>query len=70
MKEEKLNAYKMRLNALSIDKTLNRGFSIMMNEKGSIIKSIDDIEVNTSVKTMVSGGVITSTVTKKEKRNG
>jgi len=70
MKEEKLNSYKMRLNALSVDKTLNRGFSIMMNEQGSIIKSIDDIEVNTSVKTMVSGGVITSTVTKKEKRNG
>ena len=70
MKVEKLNSYKPRLNSLSVDATLNRGFAIMLDEKNRVVKTIDDIEVNTSVKTKVKGGVITSTVTKKEKANG
>ena len=70
MKKEKINAYTPRLKSLSVDATLSRGFSIMQDEKGRIVKSIDDVEVNTSVKTRLSGGIITSTVTKKEKING
>ena len=70
MKKEKLSSYSPRLKSLSVDSTLNRGFAIMMDEKGSIVKSINDIEINTSVKIRVSGGIITSTVTKKEKING
>ena len=70
MKKEKLSSYSPRLKSLSVDSTLNRGFAIMMDEKGSIVKSINDIEINTCVKTRVSGGIITSTVTKKEKING
>ena len=70
MKVEKLNSFKPRLNSLSVDATLNRGFAIMLDENNKVVKSIDDIKVNTSVKTKVKGGVITSTVTKKEKTNG
>ena len=69
MKEERLASYKPRLKSLSVESTLNRGFSITMDEEGRIIKSIDDVKVNTSVKTKISGGIITATVTKKEKVN-
>ena len=70
MKDEKLHSLNARLNALSVDNTLNRGFSIMTSEDGKIIKAIDDVKLNTSVKTRISGGIITSTVTKKEAYNG
>lgn len=70
MKKEKLTSYIPRLNSLSVDATLNRGFAIMMDENNRIVKDIDDVELNTSVKTKVSGGIITSTITKKEKTNG
>ena len=70
MKQEKLNAYGPRLKALSVDATLNRGFAIMMDENNHIVKAIEDVEVNTSVKTKLSNGVITSVITKKEKDDG
>lgn len=69
MKGEKLSSLTSHLKALSVDSTLNRGFSIMQSEDGKIIKHIDDVKINTSVKTRVSGGVITSIVTKKENNN-
>ena len=70
MKQEKLNAYAPRLKALSVDATLNRGFAIMMDENNHIVKTIEDVEINTSVKTKLSNGVITSVITKKEKDDG
>ena len=70
MKKEKLNSYKPRLNALSVDSTLNRGFAIMTDENNKIIKSVDDVKLNTSVKTKLSDGNIISIISKKEKNNG
>ena len=70
MKQEKLNSYIPRLKSLSLESTLNRGFAIMTDENNRIVKSIDDVEVNTSVKTKLSNGVIISIITKKEKDNG
>lgn len=70
MKNEKVKSFIPRLKALSVESTLNRGFSIMMDENNHIIKSIDDVEVNTSVKTKLSDGIVSATVTKKEKDNG
>lgn len=67
MKKEKLNSYIPRLNSLSVDATLNRGFAVMLDEKNRVVKNIDDVKINTSVKTKISGGIITSTVTSKEK---
>ena len=70
MKQEKLKSYIPRLKSLSLESTLNRGFAIMTDENNRIVKSIDDVELNTSVKTKLSNGVITSVITKKEKDNG
>ena len=66
MKLEKLNSYKKQLDSLSIDNTLQRGFSIMQNEQGKIITNINDVEVNQMVKTRIHGGVLTAKVTNKE----
>ena len=70
MKDEKIRSLANHLKALSVDSTLNRGFSIMTSEDGKVIKHIDDVKLNTSVKTRLNGGIITSTVTKKENNNG
>lgn len=70
MKQEKLSSYSPRLKALSVDSTLNRGFSIVMNEDNKIIKNIEDVDINTSIKTRLSNGIITSTVIRKETKNG
>ena len=66
MKKQKLDAFKKQLKSLSIDNTLQRGFSIMQNEEGKIITSINDVEVNQMVKTRIHGGVLTAKVTNKE----
>ena len=66
MRKEKLNSYKKQLESLSLDNTLQRGFSIMQSEDGKIISSIKDVEVNQTVKTRLHGGVITARVTDKE----
>ena len=66
MRKEKLSSYKKQLESLSIDNTLQRGFSIMQSEDGKIISSIKDVEVNQMVKTRLHGGVITARVTDKE----
>ena len=70
MKQEKLSSYSPRLKALSVDSTLNRGFSIVMNKDNKIIKNIEDVDINTSIKTRLSNGIITSTVIRKETKNG
>ena len=70
MKVEKVQSFVPRLKALSVDSTLNRGFAIMMDEDNRIVKSIDDVKINTSVKTKLSDGTITAIVSKKEKDNG
>lgn len=70
MRSEKINSYIPRLNSLSLDSTLKRGYSIMVDENKKVIRTIDDVQINTSVKTIVSGGIITSKVISKEKNNG
>ena len=64
--KEKLVSYKKQLKSLSLDSTLQRGFSISENEKGKIITSINDVEINQMVKTKVHGGVLTTKVIQKE----
>ena len=63
---EKLVSYKKQLKSLSLDSTLQRGFSISENEKGKIITSISDVEINQMVKTRIHGGVLTTKVIQKE----
>ena len=66
MKREQVASFTKQLKSLSIDNTLQRGFSIMENDQGKIISDIKEIEVNQLVKTRIHGGVITSKVVQKE----
>ena len=66
MKKEQIVSFSKQLKSLSIDNTLQRGFSIMENDQGKIISSIKDVEVNQLVKTRIHGGVLTSKVIQKE----
>ena len=66
IKKEQVASLKKQLNSLSLDNTLQRGFSIMQNEQGKIITDIKDVEINQMVKTRIHGGTITAKVTDKE----
>ena len=66
MKKEHIASFSKQLKSLSIDNTLQRGFSIMENEQGKIVSSIKDVEVNQLVKTRIHGGILTSKVIQKE----
>ena len=65
-KGEQVSSFKKQLKSLSIDNTLQRGFSIMESENGKIISNIKDVEVNQLVKTRIHGGTLTSKVIQKE----
>ena len=66
IKKEQINSLKKQLKSLSIDNTLQRGFSIIENEQGKIVTDIKDVEINQMVKTRIHGGVLTAKVTNKE----
>lgn len=66
IKKEQINSLKKQLKSLSIDNTLQRGFSIIENEQGKIVTDIKDVEINQLVKTRIHGGVLTAKVTNKE----
>ena len=66
IKKEQVASFKKQLRALSIDNTLQRGFSIVTNEQGKIITDIKEVEVNQMVKTRIHGGNITAKVVNKE----
>lgn len=58
----KLENIASKLNALSPLSTLDRGYSITMNEEKSVIKSIDDTKKNDIIKILLKDGEITSVV--------
>ena len=66
IKKERINSFKKQLDSLSLDNTLKRGFSIIENEDGKLIRSIKDVEVNQLVKARIHGGILTAKVTSKE----
>ena len=66
LRKEQVVSFKKQLKSLSIDNTLQRGFSILENDQGKIISNIKDVEVNQMVKTRINGGVLTSKVIQKE----
>ena len=66
MKKEQVTSLNKQLKSLSIDNTLQRGFSIIENEHGKIVTNINDVEINQMVKTRIHGGVLSAKVTNKE----
>lgn len=68
--KESLMLKKSHFKALSVDNVLKRGYSIMQNNSGKIIKSTKDVKNNEIIITMLSDGKIKSIVTGKETKNG
>ncbi|MCR5333060.1 MAG: exodeoxyribonuclease VII large subunit [Bacilli bacterium] len=66
MKKEQVLARASHLKALSPDGVINRGYSIMQDESGKVIKSTKDIAVNQMIKTTLKDGTVTSRVVAKE----
>ncbi len=66
MQKERISSFKKQLESLSLDNTLKRGFSIIENEDGKLLRSIKDVEINQMVKARIHGGVLTAKVTNKE----
>lgn len=66
LKREEITSKSKQLSALSPDGVLLRGYAIMQDEKGKVVKSVKDVEINQLVKTRFKDGVVVSTVTNKE----
>ncbi|MCQ2792846.1 MAG: exodeoxyribonuclease VII large subunit [Bacilli bacterium] len=65
-----INSQSKHLHALSPNGVLKRGYSILQNENGAVINSTSMIKLDSTVKTVLADGIITSKVIKKESKNG
>ena len=59
---------KEKLMALSPSNILERGYAIVTNDSGQVVRSIEDVLVGQSIKTQLKGGMITSTIVDKKKK--
>lgn len=66
MKTQIVVGLSKQLKSLSVDSTIQRGFSITETCDGKIVKDIKDVEINQMVKTRLRGGEITAKVISKE----
>ena len=65
LRKEVLASYSQRLEALSPNNVLSRGYALLEDEKGKVLKSVKDVEVNQMIKTKVKDGTVTSKVVSK-----
>lgn len=66
MRKEKVALMAKELKSISVDSTIQRGFSITETDDGKIVKDIKDVELNQMIKTRLKGGVLTAKVVNKE----
>ena len=65
LRKEVLASYSQRLEALSPNNVLSRGYALLEDEKGKVLKSVKDVEVNQLIKTKFKDGTVTSKVVSK-----
>ena len=61
-KRDTLSSLAQQLNALSPLNTLQRGYAIITNEQGDLIKSVRDVASQQKIRARLSDGVITVSV--------
>ena len=61
-KEGKLDTLESKLNGLDHHKLLDRGYSLVYNDEGNIVKSVKDVKVGSKIVTRLKDGKITSVV--------
>ena len=67
-KNSQFEALKSKLQGINPYKVLQRGFALISDENGNIIKSVDEIKVGNNIKTQFKDGSITSKVINKDKK--
>ena len=65
-RSDEVQSLSKRLQSLSYDSVLSRGFSLSTSEDGEIIKSIKNVNVGQIIKTIVKDGCLTTKVINKE----
>ena len=63
-----LEEKRKRLDALSPEKLLARGYSLTRDEQGRILRSVDEVKTGQTIHTQLANGELASIVTKKEGR--
>ena len=69
-KEHKLTLLAAQLDAVSPLRVLSRGYSVTMNEKGKVIKSVDALRWGEEIRTRLHDGEINSVIQQIERREG
>lgn len=59
-----------RLAASAPENVISRGYALISDERGKLITSTEDAALGETVRATLKDGILTSTVTKKEKRHG
>lgn len=67
-KKHRLTEYKVRMEGYDPKKILSRGFSVLQNEEGRILQSSHEVKIGERIQTVLSDGIIRSTVDGKEKK--
>lgn len=65
-KKRQLETLCKQLQGINPTKVLERGFAVLSDENGQIIKSVNSVKPNQIIKTQLSDGVVTSKVVEKE----
>ena len=68
VKEQKLGLLAAQLDAVSPLRVLSRGYSMTLNEKGNIIKSVDMLRWGEEIRTRLHDGEIYSVIQQIERR--
>ena len=67
-KKSQFEALKSKLQGINPYKVLQRGFALISDENGNIIKSVDEIKIGNNIKTQFKDGSITSKVINKDNK--
>ena len=65
-----VNTLSGKLEALNPYSVLNRGYAISEDDQGNVLTSVKQVNVGDKMKTYTKDGIIHSTVSKKESKNG
>ena len=68
--KQQIASLKGRLILLNPHSILERGYSIISDEEGHVIESVENIEIGKTIVTILKDGTISATITKKEKNHG
>lgn len=69
-KEDAVRVLSAKMKALDPQNTIKRGYSVLSDEKGNVITSVEHIDEGETIRTSLSDGFVYSTVKRKEKNHG